>query len=99
MHFQRRHVDEKTRSDEFVMHLMIAQDMTDVLTEKTFDALSKLLNAVDVGLLHPPGTIGRIGCARSEWFDSPLHQKIPRHVRDQIFDDWKRFHRLDCDRL
>ena len=99
VHLERRHVNEKTRSDEFVVHLMIAQDMANVLAEKTFDAFPEFLNAIDVGLLHPPRAVGCIGQARLERFDSPLHQKIPRHVRDQIFDDWKRFHRLDCDRL
>src|SRR2546427_11758931 len=95
MHFERRHVNEKTRPYEFVVHLMIAQDMANVLTEKTFDTLSKFLDAIDVGLLHPPRAVRRVRWARFKRLDSSLHQKIPRHIRDQIFHDRKRFHRLD----
>jgi hypothetical protein len=98
MHFQRGHVNQKTRPDEFVVHLMIAQHMANVLAEKTLDALPKFLNAIDVGLLHPPRPIRRIRRARTERLDSTLHQKIPRDVCDQVFQDRERLHRFDRDR-
>src|SRR5205085_4589754 len=54
MHLQRRHMNQKARSDELVVHLVIAQNMANVLAKKTFDALPEFLDAIDVGLLHPP---------------------------------------------
>ena len=97
MHLQRCHVNQKTRAYEFVVHLMIAQYMANVLAKKTFDAFPEFLNPIDVGLLHPPGAVGRIGRPRLERFDSLLHRKIPRNIGDQIFQDRECFHRFDRD--
>src|SRR5439155_21417993 len=95
MHLESPHVNEKTRADKFVEHLIIAQDMPNALAKNTFNTLSKFLDAIDVGLLHPPGAVRRVRRARFKRLDSSLHQKIPRHIRDQILNDRKRFHWLD----
>src|SRR5437762_9826186 len=60
------HVVEETWSDEFLMHLVVAQHVAHVLTEKTFDALPKFLHAINVFLLHAPCAIWSIGRARFE---------------------------------
>jgi hypothetical protein len=80
MHFERGHVNEKARPDKFVIHLVIAQDMANILAEKTFDALSKFLNAIDILLLHSPRSIRRIGRTRLEFLDLFLHPKIPGNI-------------------
>src|ERR1035437_4044461 len=54
VHFQRGGIDQKARADEFVVLVVVAQNVADVLTEKTFDALAEFLHAVHVFLLHPP---------------------------------------------
>jgi len=99
MHFQRGHVDQKSRADEFVVHLMIAQHVANILAKKTFDAFAKLLDAIDVGLQHPPCPIGRVRWPRLERFNFLLDRKIPRNVRDEIFQDRKRFDWFDRHRL
>ena len=77
MHFQRRHVNEETRADKFIVHLVIAQDVANILAKKTFDAFPELLYAIDVLLLHPPRSIGRVRRAWLEFLDLLLCPKIP----------------------
>jgi len=71
--------------------------VTNILAKKTLDALSKFLNAIDIVLLHSPGSIWRIRWSRLEFPDLFLYPEIPRYVRDQIFDHRKSLHRLDGD--
>src|SRR5207244_12202070 len=52
MHLQCADVDEETWSDEFLMHLVVAQHVAHVLTENTLDALPELLPALDIIPLH-----------------------------------------------
>src|SRR4029078_5048772 len=77
MHLQSGKMNQEARADKFVVHLVIAQNMADVLTKKTFDAFSEFLHAIDVALLHPPCTISGIGLSRLERLDSFLHLEIP----------------------
>ena len=95
MHLQRGRVNQKARPDKAIAHLVVAQNVADILAKKTFDALPKFLDAVDILLLHPPGPIGRVWRARLKRFDFFLYLKIPRHVGDQILHQRKCFHRLD----
>src|ERR1700739_5007371 len=95
MHLQRRDVHEKARTDELVVHVVIAQHVADVLTEKTLNALSKLLNAIGVLLSHAPSPVRRVGFARLEWCDALLHLEVPGHIRNQIFYMREGLHRLD----
>ena len=57
MHFQGGGVDQEARADEFVVLVVVAQDVADVLAEEAFDALAEFLHAVDVRLLHAPGAV------------------------------------------
>ena len=75
--------------------LVLAQHVAHVLAQETLDALAKLLHAIDVGLLHPPGAIRRIGRARLEFLDRLLHAEVPGDVGDQVADRGERVHRLD----
>src|SRR5436190_8431338 len=57
MHLQRGNMNQKPWSDESLVHLVVPQDMADVLTKETFDAFTKFLYTIDVLLLHSPGPI------------------------------------------
>ena len=92
-------VDQKTRPDKFLVLVMIAQDVADILAKKTLDALAEFLHAIDVLLRHAPGAVGRVGRARLEFLDLLFHPEIPRDIGDQILHERKGLHRLDRDRL
>src|ERR1700712_1957248 len=94
MHFKRRGVHEKARADELLVFAVLAQHVAHVLAEETFDALSKLLYAFYIRLLHTPGAVGRIGRTRPEFFDRLLDREIPGHVGDEIADYGEGVHRL-----
>src|SRR5439155_8491212 len=81
MHFKRRNVHEKTWPDELVVQMVLAQHVANVLAQIALDAFAKLLNPIDVSLLHAPGAIGRIRLARLKRLDLLLHSKIPGNVR------------------
>ncbi len=99
MHLERGDVNQEPRPDKFIVFTMVAQHVANILAKKAFDALPKLLDPVDVLLLHSPGAIGRIGRTRLEWLDFFLYSKIPGYVRDQILDDRESLHRFHPDRL
>src|SRR5947209_4362805 len=77
MHLQRGYVHQKPRTNELVVLVMIAQDVADILAEKTFDAFPEFFDPIDIALLHPPRSIRRVRRAGFEWFDHLLHSKIP----------------------
>src|SRR4029077_12132893 len=79
MHFERRRIHQKSRADELLVHLMVAQDVADILTEIALDALAKLLHPIDILLGNAPGAIGRVGRPRLEPGDALLHLVIPRY--------------------
>src|SRR6185369_16295901 len=54
MHFERGRVNQKPRSDEFLMLIMITKHVANVLAEVALDTLSEFLHAVYVFLLHSP---------------------------------------------
>jgi hypothetical protein len=95
MHFERRCVHEKSWSDKFIVEVVVAQDVANILTEKTLDALSKLLHPFDIFRGNPPSAIGRVGLSRLEFRDALLYAVIPRYVRDQVFHVWKCLHGFD----
>jgi len=94
MLIKRRRVNQKPRSDEFLVLIMIPKNVADILAEVTLDAFAKFLHAVDVFLLHSPGAILGIGSPRFEFLDTFLDLLIPRNVRYQIFDRRKGSHWL-----
>ncbi len=56
---------------------MIAQHVANILAKKTLDAFTKFLDAIDVLLLHSPGSIGGVRWTRFELLDFFLHSEIP----------------------
>jgi hypothetical protein len=60
MHLQRGRINQKSWSNESIVHLMIPQNVANVLAKKTFDAFPEFLYSIDVFLLHPPRSIRRI---------------------------------------
>src|SRR5688572_15793692 len=99
MHLESGGVHEMPRADELLEHLMFAQHVTDILAEKTLDALAELLHALDVGLEDAPRTVRRVRRTRRKRLDGQLCAKIPRHIRHEIPDCRKGTHGLDGDRL
>src|SRR6266545_2701392 len=99
MHLQRSDMDQKPRPNESLVHLVIAQHVADILAKKAFDAFAEFLYTIDVLLLHSPCPVGRIRRPRLKWLDCFLHAIVPGDVRDQVFQNWKSFHRLDCHRF
>src|SRR5581483_2464802 len=74
---------------------MLAQHMTYVLTQKTFNTLPKFLYAVNVFLVHPPVHAG----ARLKWRNLAIDGIVPGDVRHQILDYGERLHGEDRDGL
>src|SRR5258705_1975314 len=70
---------------------MVAQDMTDILAKEAFDALAKLLHAVDVLLIHLPFNVGR----RRKRRDFSVYPVAPGHIGNEVLDNPKRFHPPD----
>src|SRR6185369_11299184 len=48
LHLERRAVHEKARPHELGMHVVVPEDVANVLAQKALDALSELLHALDV---------------------------------------------------
>ena len=82
VHLQGGRVNQETRPDKAIVHLMIAQYVADILTKKTLDAFPKLLHPIDIFLLHSPGPVRRIRRTRFKFLDLLFHPKIPRHIGD-----------------
>src|SRR5580700_1445380 len=73
MHFESGRIHQKSRAYELFVHVMVAQDVADILTEVALNALAKLLHAFDILLGNAPGAVGRIGLARLELRDALLY--------------------------
>jgi hypothetical protein len=95
MHLELSRVNQEPRSDELLVQLMIAQDVTDILAEKALDAFSEFLHPVRVRLLHAPGPIGSVRRARRELPDPLLGPEVGRDIGHQIADKRKSTHGLD----
>src|SRR3989442_12179495 len=94
MHLQRGGIDKISRTDEFVVKVVLPQDLADILAKETLDALSEFLDPVDILLRDASCPVGGIGRPGVELLDLPLHTEIPRDVRHQILDERKCPHRL-----
>src|SRR5205814_1003770 len=77
MHLESGDVNQKARSDKFVVLVMVPQDVANVLTKKALYAFPEFLHAVDVLLLHPPTAVRRVRRSRFEALDLFLHFEIP----------------------
>jgi hypothetical protein len=65
VHLERGGVNEQARPDEAVVLLVLAQDVADVLAQKALDALTKLLDPLDVLLRDPPGAVRGVTRSRT----------------------------------
>jgi len=95
VHFQASGANEEARATEGIVLGVIAENVADVLAEKTFDALAKFLDAIDVALVHFPFDIFS-GLERGDFL---VDLVIPGDVGDKVFDDGKGFERRDGDGL
>jgi hypothetical protein len=93
MHFEAGGANEKARATEGIVFGVIAENVADVLAEKTFDALAKFLNAIYVALVHFPFDI----FSRLEGGDFAIDLVVPGDVGDEVFDDGKGLERRDGD--
>src|SRR5579864_6016011 len=99
MHLERGRIHQKSWADELFVHVMIAQDVADILAEIALDALSKLLDSFDVLLGNAPGPIRRVGLPRLELWDALFYPVTPGYVRDQVLHVRKCLHGFDGHRL
>lgn len=84
MHFQSGDVNKKSRADEFIMKVMIAEHMADILAQEAFDAFAKFLDAIYIALVHAPRAVGSIRAAGLKRLDFLLDAKIPGNIRYQV---------------
>src|SRR5215469_11300905 len=99
MHFQGCHMNEKSWTNELFLHVMITQDVANVLAEIALDALAKFLHSFDILLGDAPRAILSVGRPRLELRDALFHLVVPRDVGDQVFYMRKCLHRFDGNRL
>src|SRR5438874_3597809 len=95
VHLQTRDAHKKARPRELFLLVVLAQNVANVLAEKTFDALAELLDAVHVSLVDFPFGVR----PRLEGGNPLVDAEIPGDVGDQILDERKRLHRQDGDGL
>jgi len=93
MHFEAGDSNEESRAGELLLLVVLAKNVTNVLTEKAFDALAKLLDAIDVQLRDSPfhsltGFEGR---------DFAVDTIVPGNVGNKVFNARERFHGQDGD--
>src|SRR5271170_4127015 len=95
VHIKRSGTHEEARSAEGLLFVVIAQDVADILTEETLDALAKFLYTVDIALVHLPFNAG----PRLKGRNLPIHGEVPGDVGHQILNDWECLHGEDSDGL
>src|ERR1700719_707906 len=95
MHFEAGDSNEEARAGELFLLVVLAKDVAHILAEKAFDALAKLLHAVDIEL----GDFPLHSLAGFESRDFAVDTVIPRNVGDKVVDCGKGFHGQDGDGL
>src|ERR1700687_3956576 len=95
MHFEAGDSNEEARASELLFLVVFAKDMADILAEKAFDALAKLLDAVNIEL----GDFPFHSLAGFEGRDFAVDTIVPGNVGDKVFDPGKGFHGEDGDGL
>src|SRR5438309_3618221 len=95
MHFEAGHSNEESRAGELFLLVVLAKNVANVLAEKAFDALAKLLNPVDIELRDFPFH----SLTRLEGRDFAIDTIVPGNVGDKVFDARKGFHGKDGDGL
>src|SRR6266550_1626000 len=69
--------------------------MADILAKEAFDALTKLLHAINVLLIHFPLSVW----TRRKRRDFAVYLVVPGDIGYEVFDHRKRFHRPDSNGL
>src|SRR5215471_8641854 len=77
MHFQRRRINQETRPDELVVHVMLTKHVAHVLAKVTLNAFAKLLDAIDIRLRHAPGPVRSVWTAWLEFRYALFHIIVP----------------------
>src|SRR6266581_2158749 len=80
MHFKPRHAHKESRPAELFLLVVIAQHVANVLAQKAFDALAKLLHAIDFALIHLPLNIW----SRLEGRNLFVNAIVPRNIGNEI---------------
>ncbi len=91
VHFELRYFYQHTRTEEFILFIVVSENMAHVLAQVTFDAFPKFLASFHVLLIHCPFGIfcGREG----RYFLSGLI--VPGNIRHEVLDYWEGFYRID----
>ena len=79
------------------MQVVLSEDVANILAEEAFNTFPELLDVVYVRLFHPPSAVFSI---RGSWIEGPhllFDFKVPRHIRNEVLDEWESAHRLDRD--
>lgn len=98
VHFKGSESHHVPWSEEDVFALTVTEHMANVLAQEALDAFAKLLDAIDVDLLHPQ-RFGASFIGKSERFDLLRNFVVPTDVGNEVFDYRKRFDRRHDDRL
>src|SRR2546423_679510 len=99
VHFVHRGAHEKRGAHELGVLVVRPQHVTHVLAEEALDALAEFLGPLDLVLIHPPGTIRRVGGAGLEPGDPLVDFVVPGHVGHEVLDHGERLHWRHRDRL
>jgi hypothetical protein len=91
MHFETGDSNKEARAGELFLFVVFAKNVTNVLAEKTFDALAKLLNAVHIQLRDFPFH----SLTRFERRDFPVDTVVPGNVGDKVFNAREGLHGQD----
>jgi hypothetical protein len=95
MHFETGDSNEEARASELLLLVVFAKDVTDILAEKAFDALTKLLDTVHIQLRDSPIH----ALAGFEGRNFAVDTIVPGNVGDKVFNSGKGFHGQDGDGL
>lgn len=86
-------------AEEGTFLMVVAEDVTDVLTEEAFDASAVFEEALDVLLEHLPRLAGEVFGRRGKGGNMAVDVVVDGDVGDEIFDEGKRAERMDMDIL
>jgi hypothetical protein len=95
MHLETGNTNEEARARELFLLVVFAKNVANVLAEKAFDALSKLLDAVHIQLRDFPFH-SLTGLERRDFTVDTI---VPRNVGDKVFNTREGFHRENGDGL
>src|SRR5215472_992078 len=77
VHFEGRHMNQKSWANELFLHVMLTQDVADILAKIALDALAEFLHSFDILLGDAPRSIRSVGRPRLEPRDALFHLVVP----------------------